>query len=82
MIYNVKGHEVQAFLQELEPERAVALARDVARKGEEMIIMKAEELMETKPSGFRFTLLVSCPKAEIREGRIIARRGYDTKYSY
>ena len=82
VIYNVKGHEVQALLQDLEPERAVALARDVARNGEEMIIMKAEELMQTRPSGFRFTLLVSCPKAEIREGRIIARRGYDTKYSY
>ncbi|MCK9404853.1 MAG: SAM-dependent methyltransferase [Methanothrix sp.] len=82
VIYNVKGHEVQTLLQKLEPERAVALARDVARKGEEMITMKAEELMETKPSGFRFTLLISCPKVEIREGRIIARRGYDTKYSY
>jgi precorrin-3B C17-methyltransferase len=82
VIYNVKGHEVHALLQDLEPERAVALARDVARNEEEMITMKADELMQIRPSGFRFTLLVSCPKAEIREGRIIARRGYDTKYSY
>ena len=82
VVYNVRGHEVLPLLQDLEPERAVALARDVSRNGEEMIIMKAEDMMETRPSGFRFTLLISCPKAEIREGRIIARRGYDTKYSY
>ncbi len=82
VVYNVKGHEVQPLLRDLEPDRAVALARDVAREGEEMIIMRAEELMETRPSGFRFTLLVSCPRAEIREGKIIAKRGYDNKYSY
>jgi len=82
VVYNVKGHEVLPLLQDLDPERAVALARDVARDGEEMVIMKAEEMMELRPSGFRFTLLISCPKAEIREGRIIAKRGYDAKYSY
>lgn len=82
VIYNVKGHEIRPLLQDLEPERAVAMARDVAREKEEMIIMNAEELMELKPSGFRFTLLISCPNAQIKEGRIISRRGYDTKYSY
>lgn len=82
VVYNVRGHEVLPILQDLEPERAVALARDVARNGEQILIMKAEEMMETRPSGFRFTLLISGPKAEIREGRIIAKRGYDNKYSY
>jgi len=82
VVYNVRGHEVLPLLQDLAPERAVALARDVTRNGEEMIIMNAEEMMELRPSGFRFTLLISCPRAEIREGRIIAKRGYDSKYSY
>jgi precorrin-3B C17-methyltransferase len=82
VVYNVRGHELLPLLQDLEPERAVALARDVARRGEEMIIMRAEEMINIRPSGFRFTLLISGPRAEIREGRIIAKRGYDTKYSY
>lgn len=26
-----------------------------------MIIMRAEEMINIRPSGFRFTLLISCP---------------------
>lgn len=33
VVYNVRGHELLPLLQDLEPERAVALARDVARRG-------------------------------------------------
>jgi precorrin-3B C17-methyltransferase len=82
VIYNVKGHEIAHLLQDIDPARPCALARDVERKGEEMIIMTAEELWATKPSGFRFTLLIASPNSYIKDKRIITRRGYENKYSY
>jgi len=80
--YNVKGHMVASLLQDIDPARPCALARDVARAGEEMMILTAEDLMAAKPGGFRFTLLVASANSHIKDGRIITRRGYETKYSY
>jgi len=34
------------------------------------------------PGGFRFTLLVASANSCIKDGRIITKRGYQTKYSY
>jgi precorrin-3B C17-methyltransferase len=82
VVYNVKGHEIASLLQDLDPLRPVVLARDVARDGEEMMILNAEDLLAANPSGFRFTLLVACSNSRIKEGRIITRRGYQAKYSY
>jgi precorrin-3B C17-methyltransferase len=82
VVYNVKGHEIASLLQDLDPLRPVVLARDVARDGEEMMILNAEDLLATNPSGFRFTLLVACSNSQIKDGRIITRRGYQAKYSY
>ena len=67
------------LLQDLEPERAVAMARDVAREKEDD--NECGRIDGTWPSGFRFTLLISTQYPD-KEGRIISRRGYDTKYSY
>ena len=78
----MKGHEIASLLQDVDPLRPVVLARDVAREGEEMMILNAEDLLATNPSGFRFTLLVASLNSYIKEGRIITRRGYETKYSY
>ena len=39
--------------------RPVALAQDVAGQGEKIIILSAEDLMQAKPAGFRFTLLIA-----------------------
>lgn len=82
VIYNARGHEVQFILQDIDPKRPCALARDVGRYGEEAMVLTAEDLIEAKPSGFRFTLLIASAHSYIRDGRIIARRGYETKYSY
>ena len=81
-IYNVNGHEIAPILQEIDPDRPCALARDVAREGEEMTIMTAGDLLAAKPSGFRFTLLIASSSSFIKCDRIITRRGYENKYNY
>jgi len=82
VIYNVKGHELSSLLPGIDPARPCTLARDVAREGEEMMILTAEDLQCARPSGFRFTLLIASANSYIKDGRIIARRGYENKYSY
>ncbi|VVB68317.1 Siroheme synthase [uncultured archaeon] len=82
VIYNVKGHEIVSLLQDVDPARPCALARDVAREGEEMMILTAKDLQCARPSGFRFTLLVASANSFIKNGRIITKRGYENKYSY
>jgi len=82
VIYNVKGHEIVSLLQEIDPARPCALARDVAREGEEMMILTTEDLQCARPSGFRFTLLVASANSFIKNARIITRRGYENKYRY
>lgn len=82
VIYNVRGEEISTLLQHIDPDRPCVLARDVARAGEEMMILRAADLLDSEPSGFRFTLLVASARSQLSEGRIITRRGYETKYSY
>ena len=82
VVYNVKGHLIASLLQDVDPLRPVVLARDVARDGEDMMILTAEDLLAANPSGFRFTLIVAGTNSCIKEGRIITRRGYEAKYSY
>lgn len=82
VVYNARGHEVKFILQDIDQKRPCALARDVGREGEEAMVLTAEDLIEAEPSGFRFTLLIASAHSYIRDGRIIARRGYETKYSY
>jgi precorrin-3B C17-methyltransferase len=81
-VYNVKGQELGPLLEEVDPMRPVALAQDVARQGENIMILSAEDLMQAKPVGFRFSLLIASASSHIKEGRIITRRGYESKYSY
>lgn len=80
--YNVKGQEIAHLLEEVDPMRPVVLAQDVAREGENTMILTAEDLLAAKPAGFRFTLLVASANSRILEGRIITKRGYESKYSY
>lgn len=80
--YNVKGQEIASLLEEVDPMRPVVLAQDVARVGENTMILTAEDLLAAKPNGFRFTLLVASAHSHISEGRIITRRGYESKYCY
>jgi len=69
-------------LEEVDPLRPVVLAQDVAREGENTMILMAEDLLAAKPTGFRNTLLVASANSRILEGKIITKRGYDSKYCY
>lgn len=80
--YNVKGEEIAPLLEVVDPMRPVILAQDVSREAENAMILTAEDLLASKPSGFRFTLLVASESAHLKEGRIITRRGYENKYRY
>jgi len=62
--------------------RPVVLAQDVARVGENTMILTAEDLLAAKPTGFRNTMLVASANSHIEEERIITKRGYESKYSY
>ncbi len=82
VIYNAKGHEISQILQDVDPDRPCAMARDVAREREEIMILTADDLQCARPSGFRFTLLIASANSFIKNERIITRRGYENKYSY
>ncbi|MCX6678502.1 MAG: SAM-dependent methyltransferase [Methanothrix sp.] len=80
--YNVKGQEIAPLLEDVDPMRPVVLAQDVSREGENTMILTAEDLLAAKPNGFRNTLLVASANSRILEGRIITKRGYESKYCY
>lgn len=42
----------------------------------------AADLARPNFEGLRCTLILAGPKARITDGRIITRRGYQTKYDY
>jgi len=82
VVYNLKGEEIAPILETVSPDLPVVLAQDVDRAGERAMILTAGDLLAARPSGFRFTLILSSKSSHIRDGRIITRRGYENKYSY
>lgn len=82
VVYNVKGQEIASLLGDVDSGRPVVLAQDVARNDENFTVLSAEDLMAAGPSGSRFTLLVASANSQIRDGKIITRRGYENKYDY
>ena len=82
VLYNLAGQDLTAILTEIDLSRPCVLARDIARDEETVLVMNASDLMEARPNGFRFTLFVASADSYIKDGRIITRRGYQTKYSY
>jgi len=58
------------------------LVQDATRPDEMIFIGRGEDLGRPSFEGRRCTLILAGPKADIREGRIIAKRGYQTKYDY
>jgi precorrin-3B C17-methyltransferase len=82
VIYNLAASELPSLLEPIEPARPCLLARDVKRQSEFLLAAKAGELREARVVGSRFVLLVSSAGSYLKEGRIIARRGYQTKYGY
>jgi precorrin-3B C17-methyltransferase len=81
-VYNVKGEEIAPLLELIDPNRPVALAQDVNRADERAMILSAGDMLAAGPSGSRFTLIAASERSEIRDGRIITKRGYESKYSY
>ena len=82
VVYNLKGEEIAPILETVSPDLPVVLAQDVDRAGERAMILTAGDLLAARPSGFRFTLILSSKSSHNRDGRIITRRGYENKYSY
>ena len=82
VIYNLAGRDLPAILAVIDLSRPCVLARDVSRDEETILVMNASDLMEARPNGSRFTLLVASADSYIKDGRIITRRGYQTKYCY
>jgi precorrin-3B C17-methyltransferase len=82
VIYNVSGIDLPRLLEEIPEERPCVLAQDVARDDEKFIAMNASDLFDSKPSGNRFTLIISGENSHIKEGKVITRRGYETRYNY
>ncbi|HWQ21019.1 MAG TPA: SAM-dependent methyltransferase [Methanotrichaceae archaeon] len=82
VVYNVGGQDLAPLLENVASKKPCVLAQDVSRDGEAFLTSTAGDLLEARPSGFRFTLIVACAGSYLKEGRIITKRGYQTKYSY
>jgi precorrin-3B C17-methyltransferase len=82
VIYNADGTTIPGILSEIDPSRPCAIAQDVARADERIMVMTAGDLLKAGPSGSRLTLIVASDGSMIFEGRIITRRGYQTRYIY
>ncbi|MDD1751941.1 MAG: SAM-dependent methyltransferase [Methanotrichaceae archaeon] len=80
--YNAQVQEIRPILEMISPERPCALARDISREGEEIIVSKASELMRANADGLRFTFLIASHNSFINDDKIITRRGYQAKYCY
>jgi precorrin-3B C17-methyltransferase len=82
VVYNVLATQIQNMIL---PERApCVVAKDVGRKGESLTVADAGEMTRRakEMAGGRFTLILASPRAYIQEGKIITKRGYETRYSY
>lgn len=79
-LYNASAHTMKSISDWLPGSRPCALARDVTRRGEFVEVCRASELGDLRLDGSRYTLVVSGPGSKIRDGMIVASRGYERKY--
>ncbi|MDH7597906.1 MAG: SAM-dependent methyltransferase [Methanothrix sp.] len=79
-LYNASGYAIKNISDRLPGSRPCAVARDVTRRGEFMEICSASELADLRLDGSRYMLIVSGPGSRIRDGMIVASRGYERKY--
>jgi precorrin-3B C17-methyltransferase len=85
VLYNQDSRNLSALAEEIcrkDLDRPFALLQDATRPQERIFIGRGEDLARPGFEGRRSTLILAGPKADIREGRIIARRGYERKYDY
>ncbi|MEM2096727.1 MAG: SAM-dependent methyltransferase [Methanothrix sp.] len=79
-LYNAGGDSVRSISDLLPGSRPCAVARDVTRQNEFFEVCTASELRDMRLDGSRYTLVVSGPGSRIRDGMIVASRGYERKY--
>ena len=85
VLYNQDSRKLSGLAEEIcetDPDRPLGLVQDATRPDEMIFIGRGEDLGRPSFEGRRCTLILAGPKADIREGRIIAKRGYQTKYDY
>jgi precorrin-3B C17-methyltransferase len=85
VIYNQSSGKLSGLakrVSDLDPERPFSLVQDATRAEERISIGRGADLARPKFSGRRSTLIIAGPEARIKDGRIITRRGYQTKYDY
>lgn len=85
VVYNQSSGELKAIAEaasSLDPERPFALVQDATRPDEQIAIGRASDLARPKFDGRRCTLILAGPTADMRDGMIISRRGYERKYDY
>jgi precorrin-3B C17-methyltransferase len=85
VIYNQSTRNLPGLAEriaDLDHERPFGLVQDATRPEERISVGRAADLARPKFDGRRCTLILAGPEARIRDGRIITRRGYQTKYDY
>ena len=83
VIYNVDSKNLLPLIERIKNlDRPCALARDVTRTKEWIEVTRTTELSCQMADGNRYSLVIAGPNSYIKEGRIIARRGYQRRYSY
>lgn len=85
VVYNQNSQKLSSLAKgigDLDPERPFGLAQDATRPQERISVGRAADLASPSFGGRRCTLVLAGPQARIKEGRIITRRGYQTKYDY
>ena len=85
VVYNTSSEKLSVLaerLSDLDPERPFGLVQDATRPQEKISVGRAIDLARPKFDGRRCTLILAGPGAQITDGRIITRRGYQTKYDY
>ncbi|MGB3944062.1 MAG: SAM-dependent methyltransferase, partial [Methanothrix sp.] len=85
VLYNQDSRNLSALAEEIcgtDPDRPFGLLQDATRPDERIYIGRGEDLARPNFEGVRSTLILAGPEARITEGKIITRRGYQTKYDY
>jgi precorrin-3B C17-methyltransferase len=83
VIYNLDSSRLTSLAEQVgDLDRPCALAQDLTRPEEMVVVGRTSELASLKFSGKRCTLVLASPSSYIKEGRIITQRGYQVKYEY
>ncbi len=79
VLYNIDAPRLR-MAAEIAANRPCAIARDLGRREEMMMVQPGEDVRFL--DGGRFTMVIGGEGSNLDGGRIITRRGYQTKYSY